>query len=292
MMNETTDILQEMSIKDILIRSYRLYRLNFIKLIGIVLLLKGPYLILVYIISKLSLPFLIGSMPLSEESVASFEYTGGILIVELLELIFIPFISPISLAAVSIFISEKYINKEIGITESYKKALKRAIPLLGTILISGILICSGFIIAVPVLVSGSAQIAIMLLVAAPLVSASLWVWFAFVPQIVVFEGEGGIGAMKRSKYLIDGYFRKSFILIPLVFAIILIITWIFSYVFAMLLFFLGDSSTLLGKGISNIVSVLLEPFRILIIPLLYYDLRVHKEGFDRELLIKELESEA
>jgi hypothetical protein len=58
-----------------------------------------------------------------------------------------------------------------------------------------------------------------------------------------------------------------------------------------MLFFLGDSSAFLGKGLSNVVSVIFEAFRITIIPLLYYDLRVRKEGFNLEMLAKEMETE-
>lgn len=289
MMEEITDILKTRTIKETLIKAYRLYGLDFIKLIGIVLLLKGPYLILIYIISKLSVPFLINSLPLSEEGMAGFEYISGILIVEFLELLFIPFISPITVSAITIFISKKFLGEDIQITESYKTALKNSLPLFGTVFISGIFICSGIIIALPALVGGP-QVATLLFIAAPLVSGAIWVWFAFVPQIVVLEGEGGFGAMKRSRHLISGYFRKGYILIPLVFAIITIVTWTFAYGSAKLLFFLGDSAVPLGKGISYIVSVILEPFRVLIIPILYFDLRVRKEGFDKESLKKELES--
>ncbi len=291
-MNEPIDILQTMNVREILARSYRLYKRDFTKLIGIILLLKGPYLIIAYIVSKISVPLLAGSMTISEQSAANFEYIGGIIIVEFLELIFIPFISPITLAAVTVFISERYLGKEISITESYKGALKRAIPLFGTVFITGVLVSSVFIIALPILLSGSSsQVASMLMIAAPVLSAVLWVWFAFVPQTVAIEGEGGFGAMKRSKYLISGHFRKGAILIPVILIAILIATWIFSYGFSQLLFFLGDNGALLGKGFSNIVSVLLEPFRLIIIPLLYFDIRVRKEGFNRDSLKNELESE-
>jgi len=292
MINEPIDILQTMSIREILARSYRLYRRDFTKLLGIVLLLKGPYLIIAYIISKISVPLLAGWMPIGEQNAANFEYIGGIFIVEFLELIFIPFISPITIAAVTIFISERALGKEISITESYKGALKRAIPLFGTVFITGLLVSSVFIVALPILMSGSgSQIASMLMIAAPALSAILWVWFAFVPQIVAIEGEGGFGALKRSKHLISGYFRKGAILIPVVLIAMLLATWTFSFGFSQLLFFLGDNGALLGKGFSNIVSVLLEPFRLIIIPLLYFDIRVRKEGFDRELLKNELESD-
>jgi hypothetical protein len=232
----------------------------------------------------------VGTFSLSEGSLANFEYIAGVLIVELLELIFIPFISPISISAMTVFISEKYLNRDIGIVEAYKIVMKRALPLFGTVLISGLFISSGFIFTLT-LMSGSSQLGFISLLFSPILASVLWVWYAFVPQTVVIEGEGGIGAMKRSKYLTDGYFRKVLILVVLVFVIILFATWILSFGFSKMLFFLGDSSAFLGKGLSNVVSVIFEAFRITIIPLLYYDLRVRKEGFNLEMLAKEMETE-
>jgi hypothetical protein len=276
-----------MSIKDILTQSFQLYKNNFLKFIAIVLLLKGPYLIIIYIISKFAASFFAEAFP----SFANFEYMASILIAEILDLIFIPFVSPVSVAAITVFISEKHLKNDISVAESYKRIMKRSLPLFGTVLLSGLFISSGFFLTL-MLMSGSQQIALVTFLFAPVLAGVLWVWYAFVPQTVVIEGEGGFGAMKRSKYLINGYFRKVFILVVLVFIISLVITWVISFGFSKILFFMGDSSAFLGKGISNVVSVILEAFRITIIPLLYYDLRVRKEGFNLETLAKELEWES
>jgi len=284
---EIFETLQSMSIKDILTQSFQLYKNNFLKFIAIVLLLKGPYLIIIYIISKFAASSFAEAFP----SFTNFEYIASILIVEILDLIFIPFVSPLSVAAITVFISEKHLKNDISVAESYKRIMKRSLPLFGTVLLSGLFISSGFFLTL-MLMSGSQQIALVTFLFAPVLASVLWVWYAFVPQTVVIEGEGGFGAMKRSKYLINGYFRKGFILVVLVFIISLVITWIVSFGFSRILFFMGDSSAFLGKGISNVVSVILDAFRITIIPLLYYDLRVRKEGFNLEILAKELEWES
>jgi hypothetical protein len=284
---EIFETLQSMSIKDILTQSFQLYKNNFLKFIAIVLLLKGPYLIIIYIISKFAASSFAEAFP----SFTNFEYMASILIVEILDLVFIPFISPISIAAITVFISEKHLKNDVSVAESYKRIMKKSLPLFGTVLLSGLFISSGFFLTLT-LMSGSQQIALLTFLFAPVLASVLWVWYAFVPQTVVIEGEGGFGAMKRSKYLINGYFRKVFILVVLVFIISLVITWITSFGFSKMLFFMGDSSAFLGKGISNVVSVILEAFRITIIPLLYYDLRVRKEGFNLETLAKELEWES
>ena len=108
----------------------------------------------------------------------------------------------------------------------------------------------------------------------------LWIWFAFIPQTVVFDGEGGISAMKRSKHLVKGFFGKTFILLVLIFLAASLITGVLSR-------FLPSA---LGIGAANVASVLLEPFKISAMMFLYYDLRIRKEGFDLEIMAEELEA--
>ncbi|MGB9595924.1 MAG: hypothetical protein ACPL7B_06540 [Candidatus Poribacteria bacterium] len=288
-MNENLTIFQTKSIKEIFVLSYQLYKENFLKFIGITLFLKGPYLILTYVISKIISSSITAIIPTGPENVNNIEYISNVIIIELLELAFIPFISPIAISAITVNISEKCLKKNLGIAESYKRLGKRLLPLLGTILLSGMLISSGFIFAL-LLMMVNPQFSIMILFA-PAVASLFWVWYAFIPQTVVIESEGGIGALKRSKYLTEGYFKTVFIFVVLVFIVILFITWLCSFGFSKMLFFLGDYGVFLGKGLANVVSVILEPFRIAIIPLLYFEIRFRKEGFSIDALEKELKAE-
>jgi len=282
--------LQSMTIRDILFGSIRLYKTNFVGFIGVILLVKGPYQILAYVLSRLLVSIFTEMLSLPEEGLNNIEPVSVILIVKFLELLFIPFISPIAISAMTIFISEQFLNRDIGVTQAYKRITERLLPLLGTVLLSGAFMSSGFILGL-LLWNVASQMAGTIFIFAPFLASILWVWYAFIPQTVVIEGEGGIGAMKRSKYLVRGYFRKVFVLLVLVFLATWLVTTIVSYAVGKLSFFFGQTGILLGEGASNIISVLLEPFRVAIIPLLYYDLRVRKEGFDLEIMAKELETE-
>lgn len=258
-MNKTSNTFHPMTIGDILDRSIRLYKDNILKFIGIIILIKGPYLILENIL-----------MDLIESSASPATQIPGnaILILKLLEPVFIV---PILTAAMTTAISERYLGMDIDISEAYSRAWKRFFPLLGTILITGIIIVAGF----------------MLFVIPGLV---LWIWFAFVPQTVIIEAEGGVSAMKRSKYLVKGFFGKTFILLILIFIAISLVTGMISFGITKLLPFLGQYSTALGYGAANVVSVLLEPFKVAAMVLLYYDFRIRKEGFDLEVMAEELEA--
>lgn len=277
-----------MTIRDILYGAIRLYRSNFLKFIWIVLLLKGPFLILSYIIVKLmEIAFTGGNteqpVPISVTYVAS-------LLMKMVEFIAI---GPVLIAVMTIIISERYLNRDIGVVEAYKKILKRFLPLLGTIILTGIII-SSVLIASAILglamMTGSGPSGSFLVIIGGILSTVIWVWYGFIPQTVILEGEGGISAMKRSKYLVKGDFLKVFILLILVLIAIALVMEIISFGIMKALFFLKPYSATLAEGSSNVISVILEPFRIAVIILLYYDLRIRKEGFDLVIMAEELEA--
>ncbi|MFC1719406.1 hypothetical protein ACFL6S_37495 [Candidatus Poribacteria bacterium] len=253
MMNEPFKTLHPMNIKGILDQALQLYRSNFLKFIGIIILAKGPYLVLESFLVELI-----------ESYTAGTSYSPGpnIFLVRLLEPLFI---IPLLTAAMTIAISHRLLDREIGITEAYSKLLKTLSPLLGTILLSGIVIGAGFMFFV-------------------IPGIFLWIWFAFIPQTVIFDGEGGVSAMKRSKHLVKGFFGKTFILLVLLFLAASLITEMISYGITRFL------PSALGIGAANVVSVLIEPFKISAMMLLYYDLRIRKEGFDLEIMAEELEA--
>jgi len=282
-----------MTVGDVLDRSIQLYRTNLLKFIGIVLLIKGPYLIFVYIFSRFAVSSfteeITHSVAAGEVQMVDYLVAAIFsLIVALLDLLFI---SPVLIAAMTMAISERFLNRDIGIMEAYGRILKRFFPLLGTILLSSIVISSGFILGL-LLLTFTPPLAAIVFLAAPFIACVLWVWYAFISQTVVIEGEGGLGAMKRSKSLVEGYFWKTFALLILIVIAFLLIESLVSYGIGRSLFFLGQKGSLLGEGTSNVIKVLLEPFRIAAVTLLYYDLRIRKEGFDLEMMAKEMDSEA
>jgi hypothetical protein len=249
-----------MTIGDILDRSVQLYKSNFVKFIGIILLVKGPYLILE--------TYLMRSME-SYAAEPSYVPDTTFLLAELLEPLFVV---PILTAAMTMAISELFLGRDIGITQAYSKLVSRLLPLFGTILLSGAIIAVGFMLFV-------------------IPGLFLWVWFALIPQTVVIDGEGGISAMKRSKYLVKGHTGKTFILLVLIFLAASLVQGMISFGIGRFLPIPGDYSVALGAGVANVVSVLLEPFKVGAMIFLYYDFRIRKEGFDLEIMAAELEAD-
>jgi hypothetical protein len=286
-MSELSKILHPMTIGDILDRSIQLYKSNFLKFIGIVLLVKGPYLILAYILGYILTDLIMLASPEMPY------YLGESIALSLIRLLELLFVGPILIAAATMAISERFLDRDIGITEAYKRILRRFFPLLGTILLTGAIISAvllGCVFLGFSAILAGVQPGLIMVTLGLVLAGVLWIWYTFIPQTVVIEGEGGITAMKRSKYLVKGYFLKAFVLIVLVFIAVALITGIISFGIVKALFFLGEYGQLLAEGTSNVVSVFLEPFRIAAVTLLYYDFRIRKEGFDLEIMAEELEA--
>jgi hypothetical protein len=281
-MNELPKNLHPMTIRDILEESIQLYRSNLLKFICIVLLLKGPYLIFSYIIVKL-IDIIFTTEGPDQTMAINMSYFANMLM-RLLEFISI---GPILIAAMTIVLSERFLNNNINITETYKKILKRLLPLLGTIFLIGVIITSVLFATITVGLSAG-QSGSFIIIIGGIMACVLWVWYAFIPQTVIMESEGGISAMKRSKYLVKGYFLKVFILVILVLMALALIMEILAFGIMKSLFFLGAYSGTLAEGASNVISIIFEPFRIIIVTLLYYDLRIRKEGFDLEIMAEEV----
>lgn len=283
-MNEQFNIIHPKSNREILFNSYRLYKNNLLEFLWIVLLLKGPYLICSYIIVRL-IEIIFSTESLEQNIASNISYFASFLL-RLLEFITI---GPVIVAAITIVISELSLNNKIGAKESYKRLLKRSMPLLGTIVLTGLIISFILITSVIIGLSAGPSGSIIMIVGG-IMACVLWTWYTFIPQTVTLEAEGGISAMKRSKYLVKGNFLRVLILFIIVLIAISIIMELIAFIIMKSFFFLNDYARTLAEGASNIISIILEPFRIIVIILLYYDLRIRKEGFDLEIMAEEIKS--
>jgi hypothetical protein len=124
-----------------------------------------------------------------------------------------------------------------------------------------------------------------------LLIALLYAFVALVPQAVMLEGYGPLGALARSWRLVRGEVRRALVVV--------IATGILSFLVGdvprtllvlSLLRRYGASFILinaLGSLGALLAQVLLQPLLVMVFTLLYYDLRVRKEGYDLELLAQQ-----
>ena len=247
--------LQPITIGELFSRALRLYRENFLKLIIIV----APGAILELIIFH----FIVGERyedVRSPEGLQEPAALGAMLLYGVITL----FLSSITTAAGTIAISERFLGREMTVGQAYLRVLDALFPLAGALICFGIAVCMGLIFFfIPGLIA--------------------YVWFCLAAPVVMIEGEGGLGALQRSRALVKGYFGKAFLVVAVLAMIqILVIT--------ILPNLLGPffKTHWLASLFSNALSLIIEPFKIATTTLLYYDLRIRKEGYDLQVMAEEL----
>lgn len=266
-------IFSSMSTIDILKRALYLYKNNFALLAGIAL----PGWILIIFTGSLLGQATSGGIPNVSEEIPKVDIVkAGIASISGSSFIFFFLFSIVAAGAIAI--SKRMLGQQIKAGLAYKNLLNRFFPLLGSLVLAAIII--GLAFTLPTFILPMVGI----------ISGSLcYVYFYLVSHVVMLEGEGGVGAMKRAKGLISGYFKKTAILLitPLILQTALMIL-VYSVI---ALIHLSTSTIILTAFLTVIIGTLTEPFKILISILLYYDLRITKEGYDLELMEKELAGE-
>jgi hypothetical protein len=256
-------VLRPMNIGELLDRTFFLYRKHFIVFVSIVAL---PQLIM--------LAF--GLMQLAIRSagsgIAQALWTLVALLVNLVVL-------SIAYAATVLALSDVHLGKMASIRNAYAGTKGRLLKIVLVIVCASIGIFFGLILLiVPGIILGLA-------------------WSVSIPATVI-EKEGPLNALQRSAQLTKG----SRFRILVIMALITVFTYIVTLVFQAPYIFIAGSSILKktyvipawAEALSLVGSFfsvsLLAPISTIAISLIYYDLRVRKEGFDLQFMMISLQT--
>jgi membrane protease subunit HflK len=256
-MDEQND-LKQLGIVDILKTSAKLYRDNFALFLGIAVLVFAPILIL--------------------SGVGAVQFSGFSVLLGFLVLIG----GAIAAGGMSFAVCGIYTDKKL----SFRGVLKRMnqpelLAILGTAFI-----VSGVVIGIELAGKGLMKSGIIgSLFLIPVVLLALWCvvnWSLFA-QSVVIEKHGVIESLRRSKELVKQNWWRVCGLIIMLAMFILIPLWI---------------ARAIGEGITNVPAVgqvlsvlailFTVPVYIIGTTLLYFSLRIKKEGFTKEKLVQEM----
>ena len=176
---------------------------------------------------------------------------------------------PLSLGAATYAISERYLQRPTSAKAALKAAAKRYGTLLWAQITVGLIIMGGVcLFIIPGIIFTLA--------------------YSVVTPTVMLEAGSARESRRRSWDLTAGYRRKVAMVMLVVWVLIFIVT---SAVGAILPW-LFDEASLTGQVtmeiIEQLVSYVVFPFYTLPSVLLYYDLRIRKEGFDLEMLSQAL----
>jgi hypothetical protein len=237
-------ILRPLSAGEVLDVSFGIYRAHFVPLVTIAAITRA-------------LPDSLGIYV---------EASGGIeqnWVLGIFHLAFSVVLSMIGVAATTSVVSDAYLGRSMHAMD----AVRNATGMLGRLMVvsigSTILIFAGFILLIfPGLLAMSG--------------------LALASVVVVLEQRSGMDALQRSWDLTKGFRRKVLLVISIALAFLIVPTMVMGIVAV-----IASASAEPSLGVmvaTSVLSIFIFPFIYVATVVLYYDIRVRKEGFDLELL--------
>ena len=288
--------LRPLGIADILDETVELYKSNFVLLAGIVGVIYIPYT---------AVSGLIRGPQLAAGAIGSI--VDGLAAVV---------ISSIVTGALTFAISERYLDRPASVAGSYRRMLKASVflPLLGAMILKDVIIFAPFggIVVVSTALAAAAAIhahalspvVALLVVGASMLIGLVWaayfgVRFALVEPTVILEQAGVGRALSRSWSLIGGSVGKGFWLLLVVVLVTSAVVFAFTGPTTVVMMMrtmarqeVSRSLLAIHTILTALVQMLVASWTSIAVILLYYDMRIRKEGFDLDLLARELDESA
>jgi hypothetical protein len=186
-------------------------------------------------------------------------------------------------------IARAYLGQKADWRESLRFAAKRMpqILMIGLIYLTAVI--GGFIVLlVPIAVAGTIGTAVVgaILIMGLFVWLSL-AWSLALPALLV-EDVRGRKALRRSYELVKGRWWQTFAIVALGFLLAGVLSAVVEGLFIGVILVGVDSSSLLALLLTSVAGLagllVTTPFQAAILLVIYFDLRVRKEGYDLELL--------
>ncbi len=253
---------------ELLDRTFRLYRENFLTIIGLVALVTVPITIISYILNP------IGTQPTTTANLGV--SSGASLLSSLLGLIQTVLIyAPITYIA-----SEYLFNRKVSIGQAFSGTRDRFTKMGCGIIVMGIFVVIVGVFAALLIVAIPPALALFGILVYIIISA-----YALLFQVLTLEDIGPSAAVTRSYSLAK---RRFWTVIGLG-LVIMIISLIVGAIIGASITFLVTSTTsrqsattqlLLISFLSTVVSIFITPITPIAFTLLYYDIRSRSEGLD------------
>ena len=281
---------EPMTVGQIIDRAFRLYKSNFIRFLAIVAIIQVPIALIRYAVSPQSVEY--EQTEWQSEGGEQFRFgfqSEGAGVPVVVALLFLA-AQLLCTAALTKSVSESYLGNQVTVGQAYKTVLPRLFTLiLAMILVS--LIFFG-VVVVGVMMAFALRIVGFIILLCLMIF--MLVRLALMVQTIVVERSGPFQGIKRSWILTARNFWRSFglfILLGLMFGLVMLLFMAAGVLAA------GGPRSLFTPSGSLTISLINTAGQILIAPiwacaliLLYYDLRIRKEGFDLQMLARSLGS--
>lgn len=293
-----------MTAGDVLDHAIRLYRQNFVGLVTIVAVVNVPILLVQALFFLLVLPLT------PESSSTILDPTSGTITLSIVSIVLLvagAVLGIFQLGAITAYVSERFLGRPITVLEAYGRAWQRGLSLFIASLLFGLAILGLFSVLagvgiLPVVFgalasTGGAQefasggalitaLCLCILFVPTLVGmVYLYTRWTFWTQGIMIENYNSTGGLGRSWKLVRGFFWRV-----LGFnALLAILTYFLALgpgaTLSMTALFL--SSPLLQFVVQSVtgglIGIIITPLQFATLTVLYYDLRIRKEGLDLQM---------
>lgn len=307
-MNQNARRMRPMGIADILDETVELYKTSFVLLVGIAAVMNVPYAIFERYFYTVRFSHFISKPGANVSPTEMAAFLGA----TILGILYLLVTAPIVTGALTYAISERYLGNKVTIVGSFRRVfsasvfgqlllaimIKVAVVVIPTVMVWFALVMA----ALSLLVTHSAISPMALLLGAlglvsAFAAAYLLLRLALVEPTIVVEMKGIGHSLSRTWKLMPGSMVKCFVL--------LLLSWVVTSIVQMIV---GGPTQMLivtgmakGGGPSQVIliihtligaisSTILAPVLSIVTILLYYDIRIRREGFDLELLASEMDA--
>lgn len=250
---------EPMSVGLILDRTFFLYRKNFVRFIAIVAVVQIP----------------LGLLQLLLQRPTANSVSGPSTVLTLSLVMIGLFANQLCQGALVKSVAGSYLGDNVSVGQAYRFVLPKILTLIWAAILVMLAIFGGtLLLIIPGIIFG--------------------LWLVLTSQIVVLENLKATKAMGRSKALVKGSLGKVFALGFVAILITGIVSYIFQYGAGLVVrsMEMTLTSKLTAVQIMGLVgTVLTTPITAAAFILLYYDMRIRKEGFDLEMLAKSFGAE-
>ncbi len=311
--------IRQLGLGELLDESFQLYRANFLTFIAIAALVLVPYQIISLLVqlpfqnelaALVPQPGANPTDPFAEQS--PFDVFSGILFWYLgiigISLLYIVVFLPLLEGTLTHAIAQRYLGRTSTVGESFGAAVRRSPALIGARLIPTLIGVGIFLVffaiigalvflviraaasdsAGPSVALGAVAIGFLgigLVIVLTIAALALFTRIFFTSQAIMVEGQGPWQSIVRSWRLTHGYFWRTV-------GYLLVILLLVYFLASIPVFVLVAPAGLLGIDqrlqlvwqtiVTTIFSVIATPFSLIAYTLMYFDLRIRKEGFDLE----------
>jgi hypothetical protein len=315
--------LRAMTLGDLLDAAFHLYRAHFLSFVGIVALLQVPLAMVQFLAQVLiGNRALVEWMRLSArppqlrpgQSVFDVLPIGNLLAttaaVAGINILLSLFVQSLIAGALAHAIARCYMGQPLTITSAYLLGARRYGSLILASLIltaaplAALLLVGGSVAGGAAAFAGRARPGLLIGLAALLALGSLLVVvplliffgirFLLATQAIVLEERGPLAGLGRSWRLVGGSFWRVLGIVATISILIYILAGLPTTIVNVALSFAGGDpldNLVRNQAITTLVSqigtILAQPIALTIYTLLYYDLRIRKEGYDIEILARQ-----